>query len=69
VPYLLLSRPGILGKQRERGEDHRRGAVPALQTLVLDKAFLDRVKLVRAGLNALDGEDLVPVDIGRQQAA
>jgi hypothetical protein len=69
VADLLLGRPGILVQQREGGEDHRRGAVPALQALVLDEAFLDRVKLVGAGLDALDGEDLVPVDIGRQQAA
>ena len=46
----------------------RRGSSPAaLQTLVLDEAFLDGLKLVRAGLDFLDGEDLMPIDIGRQQ--
>src|SRR5436190_2834193 len=66
---LRLAGSGIVGQQLQRGEHHAGRTIPALQTLVLHERLLNRVQLLRAGAQPLDGRDLAPVGVRRENAA
>src|SRR5207248_2520953 len=66
--HVLLGRVGVLVEERLGGQHHARRAEPALQTVLLPEALLQRMKLAGGG-QALDGADLVPVDLDGQHGA
>jgi hypothetical protein len=55
---LLVRRARRRLEQRDAGHDHPRGAVAALQRVLVDERLLERVELP-AALEALDGRDLL----------
>src|SRR5712691_989908 len=66
--HVFLGGVGILREQRLGGHHHARRAEPALQPVLLLEALLQRVQLAGGG-QALDGTDLVPVDLDGQHGA
>ena len=64
----LVERAFALPDQAVGGHDHARGAVPALQAVVLVERLLERVHPVLAG-HALDGGDLAAVRLDGEHRA
>src|SRR5262245_58185798 len=69
VPDLLLAGLGVVLQQLERRQHHPGRAVAALQALVLDEGLLHRVQLVSPRADPFDRRDLLPVDVGGEDAA
>src|SRR6056300_1722495 len=65
---LVLGRIGVFLEQCLRRHHHPRGAVAALETVLLLEALLDGVQLARAG-ETLDGFDRVAISLDREHRA
>ncbi len=68
VADLLLGGVGVLGQQAGGGHDHPRGAVAALEAMVVPEGLLDRMELAVRG-HALDRGDLRAVGLHGQDRA
>src|SRR5712691_1366690 len=67
--HLLLGRIGIVAQELEQSREHAGRAEAALQAVIVAERLLQRMQLLVARRDALDGEDVVAVRLHREHQA
>src|SRR5262249_37711867 len=67
--HLAFGGIGVVAQELDQRRENSRRAEAALQAVIVAKGFLQRMQLVGAGRDALDGENLVAVSLHGQHEA